>query len=133
MCFLNNRTLKPLKNVPLYAQFRVKNTQKVKFFTICADNTGHFVLTFLSNKSTKTTLQNNIKINIGPNIFKRSFNHPGCSEKCLWGEYILKAPYNNKKLNIMKCIGFCNRNSINAKTNWILRLNELKYKIRTVV
>ena len=31
--------------------------------------------------STKTTLQNHIKINIAPNIFKRSFNHPGCSEK----------------------------------------------------
>ena len=61
------------------------------------EHTGH-----CSEKSTKTTLQNHIKINIAPNIFKRSFNHPGCSEKCLWGEYILKASYNNKKF---KCHG----------------------------
>ena len=61
------------------------------------EHTGH-----CSEKSTKTTLQNHIKINIAPNIFKRSFNNPRCSEKCLWGEYILKASYNNKKF---KCHG----------------------------
>ena len=54
----------------------------------------------VQKKSTKTTFQNNIKINIGPKIFKRTFNHQECSEKCLWGGYIIKAFYINKNCDM---------------------------------
>ena len=49
------------------------------------EHTGHCL-----EISTKTTLQNHIKINIAPNFVKCSFNYPECSEKCIRGEYIVK-------------------------------------------
>ena len=49
------------------------------------EHTGHCL-----EISTKTTLQNDIKINIAPNFVKCSFNYPECNEKCIRGEYIVK-------------------------------------------
>ena len=51
-----------------------------------------------SGKIDKNHIENNIKTDIGPYIFKRSLNQPGCSEKWFWGEYIQKTSYIYKKL-----------------------------------